>query len=125
MSQPQKHVPMRTCIATGEKRSKKELLRLVRLANPQNNEPEIQVDPLGKLRGRGANILPTLEAFEKALQTKAIERALKLERKLSAEEVSDLRLSFEKAISEKEFRQGRKPVRLKVSKEVFAEKVQG
>lgn len=123
MSQPQKHVPIRTCIATGEKRSKKELLRLVRLADPQDNEPFIQVDLLGKLRGRGANIIPEMSALEKAFKNGAIERALKLERKLTPDEIQTLTASFEKAIAEKEFRQGRKPVRLKVSKEEFEKKV--
>lgn len=123
MSQPQKHVPIRTCIATGEKRPKKELLRLVRLAEPKEGEPLIQVDLLGKLRGRGANIIPEMQALEKAFKNGAIERALKLERKLSVEEITQLTAAFEKAISEKEFRQGRKPVRLKVSKEEFEKKI--
>jgi len=124
MTQPQKHVPMRTCIVTGEKRPKKELLRLVRLAEPQEGEAAIQVDLLGKLRGRGANIIPEVSALQKALKNGALERALKLERKLTPIEVETLIAAFERAVSEKDFRQGRKPVKIKVSKAEFENKVQ-
>lgn len=122
--QSTKHVPMRTCIATGQKRPKKELLRLVKLAEPKGGEDAIQVDVYGKLRGRGANIIPEMSALQKALQNGAIERALKLERKLTPGEVEELTAAFEKAVGEKEFRQGRKPVKLKVSRVEFEQKVQ-
>lgn len=44
-----KKVPMRKCVATGEMRPKKELVRIVR-----SKEGEVSVDPTGKKSGRGA-----------------------------------------------------------------------
>jgi predicted RNA-binding protein YlxR (DUF448 family) len=129
MSKPvkQAHVPMRTCIATGEKKPKKELLRLVRLSEQKDLEAKaparVVIDLTGKLRGRGANITPTVEALEAAFKKQAIERALKLESKLSPAEVEQLKQEMQDAISEREFRQGRKPVKLKVKKEEFEQKV--
>ncbi|MEH6990660.1 RNase P modulator RnpM [Cytobacillus firmus] len=44
-----KKVPLRKCVATGEMRPKKELVRIVR-----SKEGEVSVDPTGKKSGRGA-----------------------------------------------------------------------
>ncbi|WP_407938533.1 RNase P modulator RnpM [Niallia nealsonii] len=44
-----KKVPMRKCVATGEMRPKKELVRIVR-----SKEGEVTVDLTGKKSGRGA-----------------------------------------------------------------------
>lgn len=44
-----KKIPMRKCIATGEMKPKKELIRIVR-----SKEGEVSVDPSGKKAGRGA-----------------------------------------------------------------------
>ncbi|WP_409292336.1 RNase P modulator RnpM [Peribacillus sp. SCS-26] len=44
-----KKIPMRKCVATGEMRPKKELIRIVR-----SKEGEVSVDPTGKKSGRGA-----------------------------------------------------------------------
>jgi predicted RNA-binding protein YlxR (DUF448 family) len=83
----------------------------------------IKVDNTGKLRGRGANITPNLAAFDIAIKTKALERALRLERKLTASELAQLRQEFANAIYEREFRQGQKKVTLKVSRQEFEQKV--
>jgi len=107
----QKHLPIRTCIATGEKRPKNELLRLV--LTPDN---EITVDLKGKAKGRGANIIPSLAAFELALKNKAMEKAFKLKKKLIAGQIDKLRQEFVNAIAQKEFRQGSKPVSIKIQK---------
>ncbi|PKG24901.1 DUF448 domain-containing protein [Niallia nealsonii] len=48
MNKPKK-VPMRKCVATGEMRPKKELVRIVR-----SKEGEVTVDLTGKKSGRGA-----------------------------------------------------------------------
>jgi uncharacterized protein len=44
-----KKVPMRKCIATGEMKPKKELVRIVR-----SKEGDVSIDPTGKKSGRGA-----------------------------------------------------------------------
>ncbi|MGF1505753.1 MAG: YlxR family protein [Chloroflexi bacterium] len=67
-----KHIPQRTCVVTGETRPKRELVRIVR--TPDDG---VQVDPTGKLPGRGAYISDTPTAWEKATQPGALDRALK------------------------------------------------
>jgi len=44
-----KKIPMRKCIASGEMKPKKELIRIVR-----SKEGEVSIDPTGKKSGRGA-----------------------------------------------------------------------
>jgi predicted RNA-binding protein YlxR (DUF448 family) len=112
---------MRTCIATGVKKPKSELVRLVRLDSDAGTE--VKVDPKGKERGRGASIDSNMEAFDLAIKKGAIERALRLERKLSAAETTKLRDDFQKVLDEREFRRGNKPVVIKVSKEEFDRKL--
>ena len=108
----QKHVPVRTCIATGEKKPKKELIRLVRLS-----DGKIKVDTRSKLEGRGANLTMTMDAFDLAIKKKAIPRALKLERPLTQDEILALRNDFEEAIKERQFRPSDKPVKIRVSRD--------
>ena len=66
-----KKIPMRTCVVTKECLPKKELLRIVK-----NKEGIIQADVTGKLNGRGAYLKKDNETLDKAIQTKALERAL-------------------------------------------------
>ena len=54
-----KKIPMRTCIVTGEKLPKKELIRVVR--TPEGN---VVVDESGKVNGRGAYLKKSKEALE-------------------------------------------------------------
>lgn len=56
MNKPRK-VPMRKCVATGELKPKKELVRIVR-----SKEGEVSVDPTGKKSGRGAYLSKEKEA---------------------------------------------------------------
>ena len=56
-----KKVPMRKCVATGEMRPKKELVRIVR-----SKEGEVSVDPTGKKSGRGAYLSKEEEAVKLA-----------------------------------------------------------
>ena len=107
-----KHVPIRTCIATGVKKPKNELIRLVRLG-----DGSVKVDAHGRERGRGANLDMKIEAFELAVKKRAIERALKLEKQLTVEQVEELRKDFLSAVEEKEFRPFNKPVTIRVKKE--------
>lgn len=108
----QKHQPIRTCIATGDKKPKQELVRLVKTP-----DGEIVVDIYGKTRGRGANITPSLDCFDMAVKKKAINRALKLEKPLEGDELTSLRSVFAEAIEEKNFRPLNRPVTIKLRKE--------
>lgn len=46
-----RRVPMRSCVACGRSRAKRELIRVVRTP-----ERQIRIDPTGKLSGRGAYV---------------------------------------------------------------------
>lgn len=106
-----KHTPVRTCIATGEKLPKDELMRFVRISSGA-----VVVDPQGRERGRGANLTMSLEAFDLAVKKHAFKRALKLDRDLTSEQLTQLREDFAQAIELKSFRRGREKVVLKVDK---------
>lgn len=56
VNKPRK-VPMRKCIATGEMKPKKELVRIVR-----SKEGEVSIDPTGKKSGRGAYLSKNKDA---------------------------------------------------------------
>jgi hypothetical protein len=106
-----KHIPIRTCIATGEKLPKAEMIRLVL------QDGIVSVDIKGKLKGRGANIKMDINAFETAVKKKAIARALKLENGLSLNDIERLRKEFIEALDMKNFRKGNKPVTITINKE--------
>ena len=69
-----KKIPMRTCAVTLEKLPKKELIRVVR--TPEGN---IVVDETGKVNGRGAYLKKSIETFEKAKNTKILNKKLEVE----------------------------------------------
>ncbi|WP_071461177.1 RNase P modulator RnpM [Bacillus massilinigeriensis] len=56
-----KKIPMRKCVATGEMRPKKELVRIVR-----SKEGEVSIDPTGKKSGRGAYLSKEVEVIQLA-----------------------------------------------------------
>jgi predicted RNA-binding protein YlxR (DUF448 family) len=56
-----KKVPMRKCVATGEMKPKKELVRIVR-----SKEGEVSIDLTGKKSGRGAYLSKDKEAVQLA-----------------------------------------------------------
>jgi predicted RNA-binding protein YlxR (DUF448 family) len=68
-----KHVPQRTCIACGEKDAKRDYVRIVRTP-----EGTVEIDTTGKRNGRGAYLCRTRRCWERALETRAIERHLKV-----------------------------------------------
>lgn len=109
--QKKKHVPIRMCIVTKERKPKKELMRLVRV------EDDVVVDPRGKERGRGANISMNVEVFDEAVKKGQLEKALKLNKKLKKDKIASLRKEFIEAVEMRKFRQGKKPVTIKVDKE--------
>ena len=69
-----KKVPPRKCIACQDKDNKKELIRIVK-----NKEGEIFIDLTGKANGRGAYICKDCECLKKAIKSKALNRAFKME----------------------------------------------
>ena len=66
-----KKVPFRTCIVTKENLPKSELLRIVRTP-----DGDIEVDPTGKLNGRGAYIKKDLSVLESLQRSKLLEKKL-------------------------------------------------
>lgn len=62
---------MRQCIGCGEKKGKKELIRIV---CPQDGS--VSFDFTGRKNGRGAYICNNVSCLEQARKKKAIERAL-------------------------------------------------
>ena len=70
----QKKVPQRKCIACQDRDNKRELIRIVK-----NKEGEIFIDLNGKANGRGAYICKDSECLEKAIKSKALNRAFKME----------------------------------------------
>lgn len=65
-----KKIPKRKCVACGEMKEKKELLRIVR-----RHDGEILVDPRGKLDGRGCYICKDAQCFAAAKKMRKLERA--------------------------------------------------
>ena len=64
--------PQRSCIGCGEKKDKKDLLRIVR-----SPEGEYAVDLQGRKNGRGAYLCKNLSCLEKAEKKKAFFRSFK------------------------------------------------
>ena len=67
-----KHIPIRTCVACREVKSKRELIRLVR-----NLNGSVQVDTSGKEPGRGAYLCRVLECWQNGLAGGRLEYVLK------------------------------------------------
>ena len=62
---------MRSCVVTGEKLPKRELLRIVR-----TTDGTVVCDLSGKINGRGAYIKKDVDVLEKAKKTKILEKRL-------------------------------------------------
>lgn len=68
-----KKIPMRMCVACREMRPKKELLRVVR-----TEDGTALIDRTGKRNGRGAYICSNRACFDRAVKTRALDRALEI-----------------------------------------------
>ena len=68
-----KKIPLRTCVVSGEKLPKKELIRVVR-----DKEGNVSVDLTGKANGRGVYLKGDLEVIEKAKKSKILDRKLEV-----------------------------------------------
>ena len=80
---------MRMCIACREMRAKKELLRVVRTA-----DGTLVFDATGKQNGRGAYLCRDAACLDRALKTRALERALEAQMSDSLKET--LRMEIER-----------------------------
>lgn len=69
-----KKISMRTCVITGEKFEKKDLIRVVR--TPEGN---VIIDETGKANGRGAYLKKEIEVISKAEKSKILNRKLEVE----------------------------------------------
>lgn len=72
--QKQKKIPQRKCIACQERDAKKGLIRIVK-----TKEEQIFLDPTSKANGRGAYICKDIECLKKAIKSKALNKAFKME----------------------------------------------
>lgn len=79
-----KKIPQRMCVGCQEMKTKKQLIRVVRTP-----DEKIEIDPTGKLSGRGAYICPELECLTKALKGKRLDKAL--QRSITPEVVDALK----------------------------------
>jgi predicted RNA-binding protein YlxR (DUF448 family) len=66
-----KHIPLRSCVACRDTKPKRELVRVVRVADDR-----VEVDRTGKQNGRGAYFCPALECWELGRKRKALNHAL-------------------------------------------------
>lgn len=76
----QRKTPMRMCTGCGEMKPKRELVRVVRSPEKQDEEgrplpQEIQLDLTGKKPGRGAYLCRDPECLRKARKARRLERA--------------------------------------------------
>ena len=67
-------VPMRTCIGCREQKPKKDLIRVVK-----DKENKIFIDKTWKANGRGAYLCNDKNCLEKAIKSKALNRAFTTE----------------------------------------------
>ncbi len=72
MKSIRQYVPQRTCVACREVKDKRELTRLVRIANGS-----VEVDSSGKKIGRGAYLCRAQECWQTGLQGNRLEHALR------------------------------------------------
>ena len=70
----EKKIPQRKCIACQERDNKKKLIRIVK-----NKDNEIFLDPSGRANGRGSYVCATHECLSKAIKSKALNRAFKMD----------------------------------------------
>ena len=79
-----RRLPQRQCVACGQMRAKRELVRVVRTP-----DGAVRVDPTGKLSGRGAYVCPEAGCIDRALREERLARML--DRAVPQEVVDGLR----------------------------------
>ncbi|EGY78565.1 MAG: YlxR family protein [Peptoniphilus sp.] len=86
MTKPKK-VPMRKCLGCGENKPKSELIRVVK-----NKEGEVFLDVSGRKNGRGAYLCYDENCLDKAIKSKALNRAFEME--IDDETIEELKRSI-------------------------------
>ena len=79
-----KKIPMRMCVSCREMQPKKELVRVVRTP-----EGAVVLDTTGRANGRGAYLCKKCACLEKAIKSRALERALRALRDAACAEELD------------------------------------
>ncbi len=69
-----KKIPMRSCVVTREKLPKSDLVRVVRTP-----DGSVIVDSTGKANGRGAYLKRDLSVFDKAYNSRVLNRILEVD----------------------------------------------
>ena len=69
----QKKIPQRQCMGCRERKSKREMIRVVRCV-----DGSVNLDFSGKMNGRGAYICPDPECLKKVRKSKALDRSLEV-----------------------------------------------
>lgn len=67
-------IPMRRCVGCREMKEKRTLVRVVR-----SQEGRVEVDPTGRMNGRGAYLCRDAACFEKARKARALSREFSME----------------------------------------------
>jgi uncharacterized protein len=80
---PLRRAPQRTCVACGEAKAKRELVRVVH--TPSGH---VEVDTTGKKAGRGAYLCAKKACWDLGLKKRALDRALKTT--ISADDTAQL-----------------------------------
>ena len=78
-----KKIPMRMCVGCRAMKVKRELIRIVR-----SEDGIVSLDVTGKANGRGAYVCADAQCLQKAVKTKALERALQTQ--ISPETIEQL-----------------------------------
>ena len=73
MEKKVKKIPMRQCVGCRERKSKREMIRVVR-----ETDGNVRLDFSGKLNGRGAYLCPDPQCLQKAIKSKALDRNLEV-----------------------------------------------
>ena len=90
-----KHVPLRMCVVCGQKRPKRELIRIVHAP-----DGSLVVDPKGKQPGRGVYVCRQQECWRVGLNTRVLARGFKS--RVRSEEVAALQDTIADRLSEEE-----------------------
>ena len=68
-----KKIPMRQCVGCGEMKNKKDMMRVLKIA-----DGSIVLDTTGRKNGRGAYLCMNRECLMKAVKNKGLERSFKM-----------------------------------------------
>ncbi|MBN1659089.1 MAG: YlxR family protein [Anaerolineae bacterium] len=90
-----KHVPLRTCVVCGQKRPKRELIRIIHAP-----DGSLAIDPKGKQPGRGVYICREEACWHVGLNARVLARGFKA--RVVSEDVTALQALIAERLSEEE-----------------------